>query len=424
MDWSRPSALAMQAGDGGHTGRKAPVVFDEQVAAERVGALLRSAVETGQVPGGVALVRWRGETVLHEAHGWAQVWPERRGMQRGTVFDLASLTKPLATTGVALSFVDRGWVSLDEEVTRYLPELRSVRARGVTFRRLLTHSSGFLAWHPLYTRARTRDEILVAVDELGLRHTPGSRCQYSDIGFIVLGIALERIADRRLDDLARELIFDACGLRSTGYVPRFETTRFAATERGNEFERGRVERAGLTFHGWREACYPGEVNDGNAQYGLGGVSGHAGLFADATDVGILGQMWLDGGLCDGQRVLSDAGVQLATQLTLEGTSRGLGWLRTSTFAPSHAELARPASDSFPSMESPWVPRSSGELFSPRGFGHTGFTGTSVWIDPAANLVAVLLTNATHPVVGFRNGIDRLRARFCNIVAASVGRTGF
>jgi CubicO group peptidase (beta-lactamase class C family) len=395
--------------------------FDSGEAVERIGGLLRTAVDEGQIPGAVALIRWRGETVLHEAYGSAQRWPEHRPMRRDTIFDLASLTKPLVTAAVTLALVDRGLVALDEEVTRYLPELRTARGTGVTIRRLLTHSSGLSGWRPLYVWARTREAVLDAIDDLGMSYPPGSRFEYSDLGFIALGIALERIVDRRLDDLARELVLQPCGVHAAGYLPAYDAERFAATERGNAFERRMADWAGLAFDDWRQDCYPGQVNDGNAHYALQGVSGNAGLFADAADVATLGQMWLDGGVCAGEQVLSGAAVRLAAtnQHPPDEVARGLGWTLMSANPPTRRELTRADAGFFPPAGSPWRPRSSGELLSPSAFGHTGFTGTALWIDPDARLVAVLLTNATHPAVDLSKGMDRLRARFSNIVAAAV-----
>ncbi len=397
-----------------------PAAFDADVATERVRQLLRSAVEADVVPGAVALVRWRGRPVLHEVHGWAQVTPQRRQMRLDTVFDLASLTKPLAAASVTLALLDRGHLALDEEVTQYLPELKIGRGAGVTFRRLLSHTSGLCGWRPLYASARATEGILEVINDLGMAYAPGARYEYSDIGFITLGIALERIARRPLNELARELIFDRCGLLSTGYLPELEVERFAATEDGNQFERRMADWAGLPFAGWRRGCYPGQVNDGNAHYGLGGVSGHAGLFGTAEDIGILGQMWLNGGIYAGERVLSDASVRLArrNQAPAGGAARGLGWALGSSSGPERAELTRADAGLFPPAGSPWKPRPSGELLSDRAFGHTGFTGTSVYCDPDIDLVAVLLTNATHPSVDLAAGVDGLRARFHNIVAAS------
>ncbi|MDP8958884.1 MAG: serine hydrolase, partial [Actinomycetota bacterium] len=309
---------------------------------ERVRGVLQSAVEEGDVPGAVALVRRGGRKVLHEAYGWAQLWPEPRPMQGDAVFDLASLTKPLAAAAVSLALVDRGALSLDEELTRHLPELRTARGAGVTARRVLSHTSGLPGWRPLYTWATGREGMLRAIDDLGMAYQPGSRFEYSDLGFIALGIALERIGGQRLDALAEELVFRPCGLHSTTYLPQFDGHRFAVTERGNEFERSMAEWAGLSFGGWRETTHPGQVNDGNAHYGLEGVSGHAGLFSDAEGVGVLGQMWLDRGDCNGRGVLSEAGVELSTtrQTPLGEAARGLGWSLASRTAPGREELTR------------------------------------------------------------------------------------
>lgn len=395
--------------------------FDGDRAGERVGALLQGTVDAEEIPGAVALVRFRGETVVHEAYGVAQHGQQRRAMRLDTVFDLASLTKPLAMAAVTLALVDRGLVALDEEVTRYLPELKAARGAGVTLRRLLTHSSGLSGWRPLYVWSRERAGVLETIDGLGMSYRPGARFEYSDLGFITLGIAAERITDRRLDELVRELVVGPCGLSSTGYLPDLNAERFATTERGNAFERRMAQWAGLDFDGWREDFHPGEVNDGNAHYALQGVSGNAGLFADALDVATLAQMWLDGGACGGEQVLSAAAVRLATtnQTPADGAPRGLGWALGSPAPPSREEITRADAGFFPPARSPWKPRPSGELLAPGTFGHTGFTGTSVWVDPTSRLVAVLLTNATHPSVDLAGGIDRLRARFCNILAAAV-----
>lgn len=395
--------------------------LDVAAATTTVSRLLQDAVDQGQVPGAVCLVRWRGTEVLHAAFGLAQAWPYRRTMQLDTVFDLASLTKPLVTAAAALVLADRGALALDEDVTAYLPELTTAAGAGVTFRRLLSHSAGLAAWHPLYLRGSTRETVIAAVAECGLAYRPGSRVVYSDLGFVVLGIALERITGQRLDVLAQELVLAPCGLRSVTFRPQLDEERFAATERGNAFERDMVEAAGLSYGGWREACYPGEVNDGNAHYAMGGVSGNAGLFATAADVGRLGQLWLDGGTIASVRVMSPASAWLATtnHSPAGEPARGLGWVLMESTAPRHDEHPPPEDDFSPPTESPWEPRPSGELLSPRAFGHTGFTGTSLWVDPATDLVAVLLTNATHPRFDRSRRVNRLRARFHNLLAANL-----
>ncbi|MGH8912885.1 MAG: serine hydrolase domain-containing protein, partial [Acidimicrobiia bacterium] len=386
----------------------------------RVSALLESAVERGTVSGAVGLVRQDGKVVFHEAFGLAETGPNPRPATPTTLFDLASLTKPLVGAGVTLALVDRGVMSLDEEVTGALPELRSLRGQGVTYRRLVSHTAGIPGWRPLYVKARGKSEILAAVDDLGLASAPGSRFEYSDIGFMTLGIALERLGGQSLPELAEALIFEPCGLSRTTYLPSFPKEEYAVTEEGNAFERRMAEWAGLEFDRWRTTFHPGEVNDGNAHYGLGGVSAHAGLFSDAHEVGVLGEMWLRRGDSNGRRVLSSAVVDLAitNQMPGRNAARGLGWDLAKRHGPTSEELSRADAGFFPPTDSAWSPRASGELLSASAFGHTGFTGTSVWMDPARDLVMVLLTNATHPRVDLDKPVNGLRARFHNVVAAA------
>jgi CubicO group peptidase (beta-lactamase class C family) len=384
---------------------------------ERVNAVLETAVETGAAAGAVALVRHRGEVVYHEARGMAALQPDSRPMKPDTTFDLASLTKPLAGAAVALALVDRGVFSLDEEITGFLPELGNLEGKGVTFRRLLAHSSGLPGWRPLYVEAGDREGVLAAIARLGLATSPGTRFEYSDIGFMTLGLALERAGGAELDQLANNLVFEPLGLTKTGYQPTAGPDAYASTEEGNRFERRMAEWAGLTFDEWRTEFHPGEVNDGNAHYALGNVSAHAGLFSDAYDLGVLGAMWLNEGEWDGSRVLSSAAVEEAT--SDQGWSRGLGWQLMTRSAPSLEELTRADAGFFPPAKTPFTPRSSGELLSESAYGHTGFTGTSIWMDPAREMCAMLLTNATHPLVDIDKPINAVRARFHNAVAAAL-----
>lgn len=384
---------------------------------ESVSAVLQAAVETRVTAGAVALVRHRGEIVYHEAFGSAALQPAQRAMTKETIFDLASLTKPLIGAAVTLGLVDRGVLSLDEEVAGFLPELENLAGRGVTFRRLLAHSSGLPGWRPTYVEARDGTDVLTFVNRLGLATPPGTRFEYSDIGFMVLGLALQRAGDNGLDDLARDIVFDPLGLANTAYRPGAAEASFATTEKGNTFERRMAEWAGVEFSDWRDDFHPGEVNDGNTHYALAGISAHAGLFSDAYDLGVLAEMWRNLGEWKGARVLSSAGVEQAT--SDQGWRRGLGWQLMVRSAPSLDELTRADAGFFPPTKSPWTPRPSGELMSERAFGHTGFTGTSVWIDPDRQICAVLLTNATHPEVDLDKPVNAMRARFHNAVVASL-----
>ena len=393
---------------------------------EHARAAVQTAVETGVVPGAVAVVRHRGEMLLHEAFGAASLVPEKRAMTPDTVFDLASLTKPIVGAGVALALVDKGQVSLDEEITTWLPELDQFRGKGVTLRRLLTHTAGVTGWRPLYTGADGADAVVRAIGALGLAAPPGSRFEYSDLGFIVLGVALERAAGASLVELADELLFRPCGLSATGYLPSGSSDGFAVTEEGNAFERRMAEWAGVDFARWRTTFHAGVVNDGNVHYALGGVSAHAGLFSTAAEVATIGELWRRRGSHEGRQVLSPAVVDLAVtdQAPPGPARRGLGWDLARRGGPMLDEIRRADAGYFPPVASPFTPRSSGELLSASAFGHTGFTGTSMWVDPALEVVAVLLTNATHPRVDLDKPVNALRARFANAVAASCSTIAF
>ncbi len=369
--------------------------------------IVRSAVYKETVPGAVALVRRQGRTVLHEAAGWAALEPERRAMHPDTIFDLASLTKPLVTAPLVLQLVDSGIISLDEPACRYLPSLARFADGTITVRQLLLHSSGLPAWSPVYVWASTRADVLHTIAAMEPAYAPGSRVIYSCLGYIVLGILLEHLTGQTLDDLAAHSLFAPLGVHDTGYGPAIDETRCAWTERGNSHEQASVAAAGRHFEGWREDCIPGTVHVGNAWYAMGGVSGNAGLFGTAHDVGILGQMWLNGGNAPGIRVLQP---QTVTAAITDGTTnlneaRGLGW-----------QINRAARDDSE------APGSAGTHLSARAFGHTGFTGTSLWMDPALDLVAVLLTNRVHPRVGDSAPVTQLRSSFHDAVATALQST--
>ncbi len=373
--------------------------------------VVQRAVHDDEIPGAVALVRWHGRTVLHEAAGWAALVPEQRAMKADTIFDLASLTKPLVTAPLVLQLVDRGTISLDNPVSRYLPPLARFADGGVTIRQLLTHTSGLPAWSPLYVRARTRPDVLDTIAEMDLAYEPGSRAIYSCLGYIALGVLLEEVTGRPLDDLACQSLFEPLGLVDLGYAPRIDRERCAWTERGNEYEQANVAAAGLTFQGWREDHIVGSVHDGNAWYAMGGISGNAGLFGTAHGVATLGEMWLGGGRAGRTHVLEEQTATAAVRDCTPGLNeaRGLGW-----------QINRPSQDHTEMEVS--GPLSAGAQLSAHAFGHTGFTGTSIWVDPTLNLVAVLLTNRVHPMVGDSAAITRLRRRFHDGVARALRDT--
>jgi CubicO group peptidase (beta-lactamase class C family) len=293
-----------------------------------------------------------------------------------TIYDLASLTKVIGLTTATMLAVDEGRLVVDSPVVRYVPGFEGSNAdprtpirRTVTLRHLLTHSSGLPAWRPLYKETAGRAAALAAADTTPLDTLPGTRFLYSDLGAIVLTQAVEAAFGSRLDSLLGSRVFEPLGMGDTRYLPPAAwLPRIAPTE--NDPWRGRVLR--------------GEVHDENAA-GLGGVSGHAGLFSSARDLLRFGD-WLLGRLAADDRTIrcplpaTDAAAPLLHDLPAfvtrqelpPGSSRALGW-------------------DTPSGES-----SAGHLVSPRSFGHTGFTGTSIWVDPTRCLVLVLLSNRVHP----------------------------
>ena len=291
-------------------------------------------------------------------------------LSSASIFDLASLTKPIATTTMAAILYQRGHLELDAPVIGTLPEFRSAsdaRRDEVTVHMLLSHSSGLPAYEKLFQKARSRDELLQAALATPLTAHPGTRAEYSDIGFILLGLALERLSGESLDVFCQREIFGPVAMSNTtfnppeGIRPRIPPT---ADERVEAITGQPTPRS--TF---RNRIIQGEVQDENASV-LGGVAGHAGLFSTANDLAIFASSMLNGG----SPILRPETVVLFTrrQSAPAGTSRALGW------------------------DTPSTPSQSGKYFGPNSYGHLGYTGTSLWIDPDRQLSITLLTNRTWP----------------------------
>lgn len=307
-----------------------------------------------------------------------------------TIFDLASLTKPVATTTMAMMLYERGLLELDAPVAGTVPEFRTdstgsdPRRSDVTFRMLLAHSSGLPAYEKLFLRVHSRAELLHAAFTTPLTADPGSRAEYSDIGFIILGEALERIAEETLDIFCQRETFGPLGMANTGFNPPLAARSKippTADERETQCDAGAPARETQTPAGkqsvshtsprrtFRQRIIQGEVQDENA-FVLGGVAGHAGLFSTAEELAIFAQTLLAGG----SPILRPETIELFTRRESEpaGTSRALGW------------------------DTPSSPSQSGKHFGPRSYGHLGYTGTSLWIDPDRQLSLTLLTNRTWP----------------------------
>ncbi|HEU5316442.1 MAG TPA: serine hydrolase domain-containing protein [Chloroflexota bacterium] len=347
---------------------------------DRTFDLLRRSVDDGLVPGAAAAVGTVDGTLRAEAFGAAQLTPRKRALDVEMLFDCASLTKIVVTTTLALQAIEEGALFLNQKVAALLPEFGAAGKGDVTVRHLLTHTSGLPAWIDLAAAGKTRAGALRAVFEAPLAQPAGTAVVYSDLGFITLGEALSRALNAPLHRLARQRIFEPLAMRGARYRPtESDRKRCVTTEVMKE----------------RGGAITGRVHDENCAT-LGGVAGHAGLFAPLADLERFCRMWLNDGQLDGRRVLSRAAVEAATRDQTQGVDplarRGLGWvLQPNGFWPA-ADLA-----------------------SPRTFSHTGFTGTSLVIDPERGLYAVLLTNRVHPTRG-GDSADRIRtvrARFHN-----------
>lgn len=357
-------------------------------------SILQAAIEHDEIPGAVLLVEHRGKIVYQKAMGNRAVLPSREAMTADTIFDIASLTKVIATAPSVMKLVEAGKLRLDDPVARYLPEFAANGKDQITLRMLLTHTSGLAPDPPIEAAQIGKAALLAEINQEQLVAPPGMRFIYSDTGFIVLGELVEKISGVPLDEYARNNIFEPLQMRETRFLPPADwIPRIAPTE---EIDLPAGETAGSG----KGHVLRGVVHDPTAR-AIGGVAGHAGLFSTAADLEKFCRMELNGGAVSAgasARILSPAAIErMASPQSPPWIPalRGLGW----------------------DIDSPYSsPR--GELFPIGSFGHTGFTGTSVWIDPASESFVILLTNAVHPFR--RPAISGLRSKIATAVAAAVG----
>ena len=356
---------------------------------------LEAAHEREEFGGAVALIQHRGEIVLRKSLGWAVKVPEsdQTPMSIDTIFDLASITKVIATAPAVLELVGQNKVGLDEPLATYIPEFGSDgMKRDVTIRNLLSHTSGFASWRGPYISGTGIDHYISDFAATQPEAAPGSRAEYSCLGFISLGEVVRRVSGQQINDYAAEHVFQPLGMVDTTYLPSSDIRhRIAATELGNDHEHPMAKTNPVD--GWRNYLLRGEVHDGNAWYGLHGISGNAGAFGTADDLLRYANMWLNGGELNGLCILPVDIVHEATReqtgLSAPNERRGLGWQMV-----PHPETEETAA--------------SGRGLSSRAYGHTGFTGTSMWIDPERDLVSILLTNRVHPKVNMAWGPTRAK----------------
>lgn len=342
---------------------------------EKILDFLKKEIEEEHIPGAVLSVSHQGETIVEEAVGFRTVFPEKTPMKLDTVFDLASLTKVVATLPAILKLMDEGEIRLDDPVTFFLPEFSQKGKDSITLRHLLTHTSGLPAHEPYYKDGLSTEEILRSIYEQELESRPGTKVIYSDLGFITLYKVVEHVAGETYEAFLQKELFDPLEMFETGFNPQFPNDRYAATEYDEKINDYKL----------------GVVHDENSE-SMAGISGHAGLFSTVLDLKNFAIMIENGGVYKGKRILSESGIKLSREnyTVFDEQNRGLGWA-----------LKSPA----------WS--SCGDYFSAESFGHTGFTGTSMWFDPTINLLVILLTNRVH--FGRKPHILRLRPRLHNLI---------
>ncbi|HEX6047456.1 MAG TPA: serine hydrolase [Pyrinomonadaceae bacterium] len=363
---------------------------------DRISTLLEERINAGDFPSAVYVIGEDDRIIFTDSFGHSAVEPYRITNKLDTIYDLASLTKPLVTGMLCARRIELGELTLDSSVAHYLPEFDRTDKSMITIRELLTHSAGLPAWRPLYLLAEDEPERAAgAIANLDLEYRPGTRVVYSDLGFIALGILLARMTGQLLSDMARHEIFDPLNLKQTFFNPEIALqTGIAACENGNVYERDMCEQTGAgVYQNSRQRLIWGEVHDGNA-YFLGGAAGHAGLFSTAADTFVMAQQFV----AESTKLLAPQTCQLFRTNMTPGLeeSRSLAWQLAAT------------KDSTAGVDLP-----------PDSFGHTGFTGTSLWIDPEHRRVFILLTNRTHArQLPFAN-INAVRRRFHSLAVAAL-----
>lgn len=352
---------------------------------EEIDSLIESSIDQGVMPGAVVLVARRGVIVKEQAYGFSAQYADDEKtpldqpvrMKTDTIFDLASVSKLFTSTAV-MQLYEKGRFDLDDPVADYLPEFAENGKEKVTIRQLLTHTSGFEPFIPLYTMGSSREERMEIVLRHPLVNRPGTEYVYSDLNLITLGALVEKLTGQRLDEYVRKHITEPLGMSDTMYNPNERLKkRIAATEYQPWTDRGLV---------W------GEVHDENA-WSLDGVAGHAGVFSSARDLAVFAQMMLNGGKYGGKRILSEESIKLMTENQIPefpGDDHGLGW----------------------ELNQGWY---MDALSDSRTLGHTGYTGTSIVVSPNNETICIVLTNRVHPTRNtvstnpVRRGVARLAA---------------
>lgn len=324
----------------------------------KVDSLMNKALADSVFPGGVLLIGQRGKVIYKKPFGKYTYEQKSQKMKADAIFDLASVSKVVGTTTAAMMLVDAGKLNLDDKVIKYLPEFDNHGKDVITVRNLLMHNAGFVPWKPFYKKYNSAKQVIADIMNTELEYKPGTETKYSDLSMITLQQIIQKISGKPLDKFLRTKLFNRLGMKNTMYNPSAKIRkRCVPTEKDNY---------------WRMMTMKGKVHDETA-YLLNGVAGHAGLFSTAEDLAKFMYMMLNGGKYGNKKILNSGTIEEWTKRQTEQSSRGLGW-------DTKSELYA----------------SCGDLFSKNSFGHTGFTGTSVWADKDRELFVILLTNRVYP----------------------------
>lgn len=356
----------------------------KEVLDAEINVILQDAVDKSEIPGAVILVKQGNQELVKKAYGYASLKdyaqrtledPEKMSVEH--LHDIASLTKVIGTTTSIMLLVDAGLINIEDPVAKFIQGFDAPEKNKITIRHLLTHTSGLYEWYPLYYFSNNKQEVYKLIENLPLKYLVGSERHYSDLGFIVLGEIVEIVSKLSLEQFMRQHIFIPLSMELTMFNPLKNGSKkaIAATSHGNPYERRMVSDSVLGFSidsinpdqwdGWRKYTLKGEVNDGNAWYANNGVSGHAGIFSTVSDLQKVVDMLKHNGKVGNLQFISEKTINLF--LTQDKFNNGLGWMMD--------------------------PSSSFMKSAPKGsFGHTGFTGTSIAVEPQNDISVVLLVN--------------------------------
>ena len=345
-----------------------------------VDKVINKAIEDKSFPGAVVLVWKDGKTIYEKAFGNYTYDSSSPKIKTTTIYDLASLTKVVATTTAAMICYDRKLFSLDDKVVKYIPEFGVNGKEYITIKNLLIHNSGLPAWKKFYGRDLKYDDVINEIYSSELEYKTGEKTVYSDLGIITLGKIIEKVSGKSLDVFCKDEIFIPLKMESTFYNPDDSLKKLCAPTETDNY--------------WRMKTLQGEVHDETSAM-LNGVAGHAGLFSTADDLAKLMSVLLNKGKVNQKVFIQQSTIELFTKRVSEESTRAIGWDTKSDSGSS-----------------------AGKYFSKNSFGHTGYTGTSIWADPDRNLFVIFFTNRVYPTRE-NTKIQKVRPQLHNAVIKSI-----